>query len=442
MTGDIKPMITKAIRLPYPHPGQQSVRRQARRFNWLSAGRRWRKTTLAMQIAVEAAVTGGTYLWGAPTFDQVRIGFNETRQAAADVADFNQSRMTVTFPGGGQIVYRSLDNPDNARGYTADGVIIDEVGDVKAAAWSEVLRPMLIDTNGWAWGIGTPRGRNWFWQEHSKAAADNDDSTISWQIPTLGVRIENGRLIRVLHPRENPDIPFSEIEHLFRTLPADIFRQEILAEFVENEGAVFRNIRACVADGLERPSSNHRYVMGVDWAQQHDFTVLIVMEAETRRVCALDRFNQIGWDVQRGRLAALASKWSVSAILAEENSIGGPNIEQLQREGLPVKSFTTTNQSKQDIMIALQLAFEREEIGIPDDSVLIGELEAYKATRLPSGRWRYEAPEGMHDDTVVALALAYEAANRPARISIQYGAAALYGSRGKTTSRGLYNSRR
>ena len=148
---------TPKIKLPYPHPGQQAVRAASRRFNWLSAGRRWRKTTLAMAIAVEAAVTGQQIVWGAPTHDQVRIGWNETKQAAGGIFNFTVQRGMAEHPSsGGAIIYRSLDDPDNARGHTADGVVIDEVGDVKAAAWYEVLRPMLIDTGGWAWSMGTP----------------------------------------------------------------------------------------------------------------------------------------------------------------------------------------------------------------------------------------------------------------------------------------------
>ena len=113
---------------------------------------------------VEAANSGGQYMWTAPTYDQVRTGWLETKRAAGDAADFNISTMTVTFPGGGSIIYRSLDDPDNARGKTAHGVVIDECADVQEAAWYEVLRPMLIDTNGWAWGIGTPKGQKWFWR--------------------------------------------------------------------------------------------------------------------------------------------------------------------------------------------------------------------------------------------------------------------------------------
>lgn len=391
--------------------------RQMKRFNWLSAGRRWRKTTLGLHVAIAGVPERGilgvlqrkTVIWGAPTYDQVRIGWNEARHAAAGIASFSAQRMTADFPGGGRIIYRSLDDPDNARGHTADGVIIDEAGDVKEAAWYEVLRPILIDTGGWAFNKGTPRGRNWFWREWT-AAHDREDSA-AWQIPTKGCRIENGSLVRAPDPLENPDIPWSEIEQLYLTLPQSVFEQEVMAVFLSGEGAVFRNIRACLAVPPDGPLPGGVYVMGVDWAQSRDFTALVVMDVQTRQVVAVDRFNQIGWDVQRGRLAALAQQWNIAAVLAEQNSIGGPNVEALQREGLPVYAFQTTSQSKQNIIVALQLAFERGDIRIPDDPVLISELEAYEATRLPSGRWRYEAPAGVHDDTVIALSLALEAAN-------------------------------
>src|SRR5215475_14857955 len=101
------------IRLPYPHPGQQTVRRQANRFNWLAAGRRWRKSTLAMAVAVEAAAAGKRVLWGAPVYDQVRIAWDETQYAAAALAVFNQGTMTAAFPRQhGAIIFRSLDDPD------------------------------------------------------------------------------------------------------------------------------------------------------------------------------------------------------------------------------------------------------------------------------------------------------------------------------------------
>jgi len=114
--------------------------------------------------------------------------------------------------------------------------------------------------------------------------------------------------------------------------------------------------------------------------------------------------------MQRGRLLGLCDRFRPSVVLAEENSIGAPIIEQLVRDGVPVQPFVTSNSSKAEIIDALTLAFERQTIRIVDDPVLIGELESFEATRLPSGLMRYAAAEGCHDDTVMALALAWWAA--------------------------------
>lgn len=227
----------RQILLPYPHPGQQIVRREARRFNWLSAGRRWRKTTLAMSISIEEAIKGKCVIWCAPVFDQVRVSWAETLRSAVGVAEFNMSRMVATFPGGGMIIYRSLDNPNNVRGHTADGVVVDEAPMVKPEAWHEVLRPMLIDTNGWAWLIGTPYGHNWYWREFQDAASRDDSA--AWNAPTLGVRIEDGYLLREPHPLENPNIPFSEMVDLYNTTPENTFRQEIMASFMATGAVVW-----------------------------------------------------------------------------------------------------------------------------------------------------------------------------------------------------------
>jgi hypothetical protein len=396
--------------LPYPHPGQRTIRREARRFNWLAAGRRWRKTTLVMSIAVEAALRGTPIVWGAPTYDQVRVGWDEARKAAGTVAKFNQSDMQAQFPSGGRIVFRSLDDPDNARGHTAGGVVIDESADVSERAWYEVLRPMLIDTDGWAWCIGTPKSRNWFWREHVRAA-DRADSR-AWQVPTLGVRLTAQGLVRAPHPLENPAIPFAEIQQMAATMPERTFRQEILAEFIEDTGGVFRRVtERATLPGLLEPNPQRQTVMGVDWGKSQDFTVLVVVDVTTGHVVGFDRFNQIDWAVQRERLRALWGQWRCGVILAERNSIGDPNIEALQRDGLPVQGFTTTNSTKTQAIEALSLAIETGQTQYPPLPPLLDELHAYEMTRLPSGATRYSAPEGLHDDCVIAFALAWHAAH-------------------------------
>jgi hypothetical protein len=363
-----------------------------------------------MRVALRNAAAGVPVLWGAPTYRQCRIGWAELQRAAGGVADFRRADMEVVVPPrDGVISFVSLDNPDNARGKTAGLAIIDEAGFVAEMAWYEVVRPMLSDTNGAACIGGTPKGHNWFWREFM-AAADHADS-IAWQAPTLGVRVTDGGLVRAPHPLENPDFPFAEAEAMFRSMPRDTFEQEFLAEFKEDAGGVFRRVREAATLRPQNPLPGHQYVMGVDWAKQADFTVLTVLDATTGELAWLDRFNQIDYRVQRARLAALAERYNPTVILAESNSIGEPNIEDLQSAGLPVRGFTTSNVTKAHIIEALALALEQGAIGLLDDPVLVAEMQAYELTRLPSGMVRYGAPEGMHDDCVISLALAWHAGN-------------------------------
>jgi len=395
-----------------PHPGQQMVLRSPARFKWLAAGRRWRKTTLALHPAIEATLQGQHILWGAPTFDQCRIGWGELYKAAGNVAEFRLGRMQVDFPGGGRVTFRSLDNPDNARGYTADGLIIDEAPKVKAAAWYEVLRPVISDTGGWALMMGTPSGRNWFWREW-QAARDDPEAT-AWEIPTIGCAISGSKIVRQPHPLENTDFPFAEAQRMWRTMPERVFRQEILAEFIDDTGGVFRGVRACVAATEQTKAiAEHGYIFGVDWGKSADFTVITVVDAKLRAVVAMDRFNQIDYSLQRARLGVLYEQFQPEQIIAESNSMGEPIIEQLRQDGLPVVPFLTTNASKTQAIEALALAIERQDISLIPDETLIAELQAYEAKRLPSGLLRYTAPEGMHDDCVMSLALAWQAIARP-----------------------------
>lgn len=371
-----------------------------------------------MAIAIESALQHKQIIWGAPVYDQVRVGWEETRQALAGVGQFNQSEMVVRVPGGGRIIFRSLDNPDNARGWTADGVVTDETGDVNPLAYYEVLRPMLIDTGGWYWGIGTPKGRNWFHKEHAAAKLKPDSR--AFQAPTLGCAIAGGQLVRQQHPLENPSIPFDELVNLWKTMPSQSFRQEILAEFLESEGAVFHNIAACIQAPLGATPAQHRghrIVAGIDWGKQVDYYVASFFCADCACELELDRLNGIAYlDLVR-RLVERCHYWGVSSVLPERNSAGEPVIEHLVDQGLPVMfghdekpGFMTLPTTKAPLIESLVLAFEREEAQWLDDPVATNELEAYERTTTATGRPQYSAPAGTHDDTVIGRALAWLAA--------------------------------
>ena len=208
-----------------------------------------------MSIAIENALGGKAWLWGAPTYKQARIGFSEMKKAVADSgSEINESRLHIVLPTGGEVMCFGLDKPQNIKGFTADGITIDEIQEVKPSAYHEVLRPMLIDTGGQFWGIGTSNGQDWFWSERQKAMSQ-DDSMV-WHAPTLGVTIENKRLVRHKHKLENPHIKFSEIEQIYKTIPEHVFRREILCDDLAAPGGLVYDVWFDDYDSADVPTGN------------------------------------------------------------------------------------------------------------------------------------------------------------------------------------------
>lgn len=407
-----------SIRLPRPHQGIVKVRSEAANENILVASRRWRKTTMCMSIAVETAANGLPFLWTAPTFSQVDVGWDESRKACDAVAEFNRTRMTATFPGGGRIFYRSLDKPDSTRGLTAAGAVIDEAQGVEGEAIDAVVRPVLFDMRGFLWQIGTPNGPGHFQDSYERCLAGwrEGKPTRAWRAPAVGAEIDaDGVLVRVPHPLENDDLVsqgyFGDLQTIYERVPERIFRQEYLAEFVMDGSGAFRNVEACsVATPQEKAIPGHRYALGVDFAKVNDFTSIKVIDATTNEHVAGTRFNMLEYRFQVGRLKAMCERFPPDVIVAEANAMGEPMVEHLLAEGLPVLPFHTNNASKAEIIEGLGLAFERERIKILPkalDPNLRLELDAFKPSRTESGLIKYGAPEGKHDDDVMALALAW-----------------------------------
>lgn len=382
----------RRVILPMPHAGQQQVMAEFQRFNVLACGRRWGKTEFAQMLAVLALRGGYPVGFFAPVYkDLMDVWRVLKRVLVSELASKNEQEKRIDLRNGGSMDFWTLDNPDSGRGRKYKRLIVDEAAKARHLKewWTEAGRPTLTDFKGDAWFLGTPKGRNYFYRLFLMGQEYTD--WCSWQMPTL----------------RNPLIDPDEVESARFQLPREAYLQEYEAAFTEDAGLVFRHVRDCVYEGEEQPDPDGKYVMGIDWAQARDFTCLVVLDVDRKRVVHIDRFNQIGWEIQRGRMAALARFWNVRTILAEQNAMGGPLIERAQLEGLPIVPFTTTVDSKADLIQALMLAFERRDINIPDDPVLIAELESFEAARLPSGKWSYSAPDGLHDDTVIALALAY-----------------------------------
>jgi hypothetical protein len=307
--------------------------------------------------------------------------------------------------GGGSIEFWSLVDPDSSRGRKYKAVTINEAGLMKnlAYAWNNVISPTLIDMRGGAMFAFTPKGMNDIYRIEMQATGD----------PVWAITHESSYA--------NPFIPADELDLRKRTLPEAVYNQEILAEYIADSGMVFRHVMAAATiDEPIPPKSGGQYVIGVDWGKSNDFTVITVMDIETKTMVAMDRFNQIDYNVQMGRLMAWVDRYKPVMLYPEANSMGAPLIDTLRSKGVPIcnggAGFTTTNATKSNAIEALSLAFEREEIKIFNDPILIAELQAYEVNKTHTGLMSYSAPEGMHDDCVMALALAYAGITRPSMI--------------------------
>jgi phage terminase large subunit-like protein len=128
----------------------------------------------------------------------------------------------------------------------------------------------------------------------------------------------------------------------------------------------------------------------------------------TGEMAFMDRFNRVDYSVLEDRLEAIYNRFNLDTMTIEDNSIGKGVIDHLRNRGLTLNTFTTTNSTKHAAVTALQSAFEHGRIKIINDPVLVGELQAFEAKRNNSGTFSYSAPEGLHDDCVMALAIAWQ----------------------------------
>lgn len=402
-------MTTLTLTLPKRLEWQNRIVRESKRFNVVDIGRRSGKTTLGIDRMATKETLAYPVGWFSPSYRMLL----EVWQSAVQIFEpitirrSTQDRRIELLPGG-VIEFWSLDNPDVARGRRYRRVIVDEAAMIPALmdAWNYVLRPTLTDFGGDAFFMSTPKGRNGFWRMYQWGIDPDRSEWASWRMPSY----------------VNDKIPASEFDAMRDTLPEMVYRQEILAEFLEGESQVFRNILAAMHAPETTPEQHakHRIVAGCDWAKQEDYTTFSFGCADCRVEVDRDRFNKIDYTFQAQRLHALCEKWQPEAVLTELNSIGSPIFEQLERRGLPVIGFQTTAQSKPPLIENLALAIEKAEWQFQADPVWTGELEAYERTVSPAtGRSSYGAPAGQHDDTVIARSLMVWQAIQPDNTAIR-----------------------
>jgi hypothetical protein len=391
------------IHLHRPHAKQTAFKKSAAKRKVIVAGRRGGKTTGVADLAVEAMLAGRRVLEAAPTADQTGAFWSSCKTAlsgaiAAGHVYKNETERLLELPNGARIRTKTAHDADSLRGDYADLLILDEYSIMSPDTWNEVGAPMLLDNDGDAVFIFTPQRKN---HAHSLYVRALGDTTGRWE---------------AFHytSHDNPYLSPEALEDITSDMTEDAYKQEILAQFLDNQGAVFRNIAACINAPSTTPDAHagHNIVAGCDWAKQQDYTCFSFGCMDCHEEVDTDRFNQIDYSVQRQRLEVMCEKWQPSIIMTELNSIGQPVFEELERSGLPVVGFNTTATSKPPLIENLTLALERVEWQFQNEPVWTAELEAYeRKISASTGRSSYGAPDGVHDDTVIARALMLWSAN-------------------------------
>ena len=379
------------------HIGQDEVHKSKARWRVLACGRRWGKTICASKEIMKAAMIPNQYLWiVVPTYPLTEKCFREvykhfTFNMPHWVEKKSEHNMRIKLNNGTIIEGKSADNPDGLLGEGLNGLVIDEAARIKKVVWDEYLRPTLADKEGWGLFISTPKGMNWFHEIFTRGQDKLEKETESWNF----------------HTCDNPCISKKEIEEARKSLPERAFKQEWLGVFIEDVGGVFRNVRECVKGELENPIKGHKYIMGVDLAKHQDFTVIVIFDLVSRHLVYYDRFQHLDWGIQKQRIIKANRAYNRCRIILDSAGVGDPILDDLRSNGLSVHGFNKWVSEKGLLVNDLAFAIEDGIISYPDIPELINELNIYAYQVTSSGHTRYNAPEGYHDDIVMAMCLAY-----------------------------------
>lgn len=390
-----------------PHAAQYEIHRARRdyRFRTVCTGRRFGKTRcMAGELLYTGAVVeGGDYGWVAPTYGVTDRGVEAFREIAPElIRVVGRMPTRVEFDLGKgltKVWFLSADNPDSIRGFGFKGLVVDEAASVPVEVWNYVLRPTLAQTMGWGVFIGTPAGRNWFYDMFTRGVeGSGEEGFKSFTFPSLA----------------SPYFPKDEWDAAKRELPEDVFRQEYMAEFLEDGAGVFRGVDGCLMEGGGRKEEGgvkgrfRRVAVGCDIAKHTDWTVLIAVDMDTGECLAMDRFNNLDWPFQKDRIRDFVRKWDALLVM-DATGVGDPIYDDLcedaaLRDVLPVRF---TPKTKTALVHGLMVAIEQKKVRWPKEwEILTAELKRYEYSMTAYGNVQYSAPSGYHDDCVMALALA------------------------------------
>lgn len=398
------------------HGLQREILLGPERFKVLPAGRRYGKSHVGAMWALRLAHTArlerreGVAWVVYPTYRIARTAWRKMIRLAPRgwiTATVGTEEHPDTMAlGGVKIEFRSAMNPESLVAEGLIGAWLDECGTIAERAWAESIRPTLVDLKAPALFTGTPKGRTWFYKMAMQGLEGGGETRSFMLSPRQG-------LPSALNPYLDP----AELDKLAEHMTERTFRQEILAEFLASSGSAFRYASALRG---QRCTEHRTISLGVDLARQFDWTVLWGF-CEHGHWTHFERFNAIDWPVQKERIVQAWLRLGRPWVTLDSTGVGDPVAQDLMRMGVRLEAFEFTGKSKPQLMEALILAFDQRLLTIPDDDAVVAEFEAIEPEQTPYGYTKYAAPEGLHDDIVMACALAWRGLRRGGDLGLTFG---------------------
>ncbi|MDM7460905.1 MAG: terminase family protein [bacterium] len=379
-----------------PHLGQQAFLASGAPVRVLACGRRWGKTeVIAAEIA--RALLGDApreVLLVAPSQEQAMLGFERALEFLHRVGAHPTVRRTpapTLTLGKGKLWARSAARGGMLlRGRKAHLIIVDEAAYVPEQVVHEVLTPMLADTGGKLALVSTPRGKNYFYRLYQQG---QDDGVHIWSLRSPSWH--------------NPLLSPTVLQMQASLMTQRQFQIEYGAQFLDAAGQVFRT------EWVDRALLLHLQpegltVAGVDWARSHDYTALAILHGSREGATLLDirRWQGLSWTEQVEVVARRIQMYAATRVLCDRTGVGDPLLEALQTAGVPhAEGVAFTQAFKQSLIENLTLMLEGARLQLLPDPDLLHELYHFEATPTARGA-RLQAAQGVHDDLVIALALA------------------------------------
>jgi hypothetical protein len=377
-----------------PHEKQKeihnSIINESYKYYILNIGRQFGKTMLGINQMLYWAINhkGCNIAWVTPIYKQSKKVFDEMEKVTKTSGLFEYNRSDLTITGfNSQIQFFSGERPDNIRGNTFDYLIVDEMAFTRPELWSEVLSATVLVKGKKVIFISTPKGKNHFYQLSLQPNYDNRYKYFHYS------------------SYDNPMIDAEDLEERKRSLPKHIFEQEYLAKFIDNASGLFKNVDSCVIKTAER---TQKLFGGLDIGRADDYTVLTILNKNYQMIY-VQRWRQQEWSKIIDEVATKIREYNAE-IFVEVNNQGDVFFEMLQNKVYNnVQPYVTTTATKPIMIEDLAVHFENKDIGILNENWLVDELNAFTYIyNEKTRRVQYGAPQGVHDDGVMSLALAVQ----------------------------------